>query len=125
LLEWLVVIALSVLLTWGSADIFVRIQANQKTEEAQRELRDCAVTLEGMSWNTGIYAFDQRLAPPCSSNAARVMWFWDIPDGARFTVWRIDPSDEVVSPASPCRGWAINQNMTLWQVDGSGQACTP
>lgn len=124
LIEWLVVMALSIVMAWGSLEIFALTQVDQQVEEAKRELRDCALEIEKSAWDSGTYASVQLSVPPCVSSTALIQWFWEIPDGGHFTLWRIAQSAQDSTSDSTCRGWAIDQDIAIWRVDGSGRTCS-
>ena len=129
LMEWIVAMALSVLLTWGSAKVFIHAKMAQDAQEAQRQLRACVLAFEAWAWNAGHYPLDEAhgglTEPPCPDNNALALWQWASADGEHFTVWRIADRPWGTAGDSACIGWAINQDLALWEVDRSGQVCLP
>ena len=59
LMEWIVAMALSVLLTWGSAKVFIHAKMAQDAQEAQRQLRACVLAFEAWAWNARHYPLDE------------------------------------------------------------------
>lgn len=127
LVEWVVVMSLTILAVWAGALAFRGWQLQRMTWEAQNELLTCALGLEDLSWAEGQYPRTSSLSaepdPPCEAAANDARWFWLSPDGSRFTIWRINATSGTATPALECQGWAVNEAAEIWPVTDTLLAC--
>ena len=130
LLEWLVVLVLSMVVIWASFHAMQAMQSGLKDKHAQQELMHCAMAIERLAWvsdsapavPSGELGGSEHSSPPCLSDEASVVWVWQRGDGDAFELRRLSASSGDTSPTQ-CVGWATNEQAVLWRTDPSGEPC--